>query len=68
MRDATPFAYHDAMRSLSVSAGVPLVDLVPLFRAGGAEALFADVVHANARGNRLAAKAISGALHRIHPG
>ncbi len=40
---------------LANQADVRLVDLVPVFRAGGGSSLFLDVVHANARGCELVA-------------
>jgi lysophospholipase L1-like esterase len=65
MRDREPSPYDEALRSLSASVHALLVDLVPVFRAHGAEALFADVVHANVQGNRVAAEAIHEALSRV---
>lgn len=42
--------------------GVRVVNLIEVFRANGGEALFADMVHANADGNRVVAEALMPVL------
>lgn len=54
--------YADSLRRLAAARGVGLADLLPEFRARGGESLYADLIHANAEGNRVAAECVSRAL------
>jgi len=54
--------HHDVVRSVAASEGVALVDPLLALRARGGSILFADVIHANAEGNRVVAELVAQAL------
>ena len=56
---------QDVMRYVAKQHGIPVVDLVPAFQQNGDVELFVDVVHANAAGHQLVAKAIEPVLREL---
>lgn len=57
--------HHEIVRAVAASEGVALVDPLPVFRARGASTLYADVIHANAAGNRLVAEMVAQILGNL---
>ncbi len=55
------------VRTVAAAERVPLVDLFGIFRGAGGAALYADAIHANAAGNRVAAEAIALTLRGNSP-
>ena len=64
MADGSTLVKQAVMRDVAHETGMPLLDLVPAFRAKGGARLFADVVHANAAGNRLIADQLEPLLRQ----
>jgi lysophospholipase L1-like esterase len=51
------------IRQVAAQEGAPLVDLLEVFPRKGGAALYADAIHGNAAGNRIAAEAVANVLH-----
>jgi len=73
LEEDSPSAVQDELRALGVRAGVPVIDLLPVFRRASAEPgerLFLDMWHPSPRGQQVAAKEILRALAcaRLLPG
>lgn len=54
-----------ALVRVAAAEKLPIVNLVPAFRAGGAEFLFLDIIHASAAGHEVVAGALQSPLGEI---
>ena len=62
MKNSATMVKQDVVRYVGSQLGIPVVDLLPPFRAAGDEQLFVDMVHASAAGNRLVADQLEPVL------
>ena len=60
-------AVYEFIAETATDAGLHLVDLRAAFKAAGGDRLFADPLHPNARGHRVAAEALDRELSRMLP-